>query len=97
MEIKVSIFEYDKEKEEKKLRKAEYEHGLEDGRQEGISIGKEAGRQEGISIGKEAGRQESLAELITKMYKNGFTVEQISSAIDKSVEEIKEILNRDDI
>ena len=28
---KVSIFEYDKEKEEKKLRKAEYEHGLEDG------------------------------------------------------------------
>ena len=33
---KVSIFEYDKEKEEKKLRKAEYEHGLEDGRQEGI-------------------------------------------------------------
>ena len=73
MEIKVSIFEYDKEKEEKKLRKAEYEHGLEDG------------------------RQESLAELITKMYKNGFTVEQISTAIDKSVEEIKEILNRDDI
>ena len=70
MEIRVSIFEYDKEKEEKKLRKAEYEHGLEDGRQEGISIGKEAGRQEGISIGKEAGRQESLAELITKMYKH---------------------------
>lgn len=29
--FKVSIFEYDKEKEEKKLRKAEYEHGLEDG------------------------------------------------------------------
>lgn len=27
----MSIFEYDKEKEEKKLRKAEYEHGLEDG------------------------------------------------------------------
>lgn len=30
--FKVSIFEYDKEKEEKKLRKAEYEHGLEDGK-----------------------------------------------------------------
>lgn len=29
--FKVSIFEYDKEKEEKKLRKSEYEHGLEDG------------------------------------------------------------------
>lgn len=31
--FKVSIFEYDKEKEEKKLRKSEYEHGLEDGKQ----------------------------------------------------------------
>ena len=93
----MSIFEYDKEKEEKKLRKAEYEHGLEEGltigKQEGITIGKEAGREEGITIGKEAG----VAELITKMYKNGFTVEQISTAIDKSVEEIKEILNRDAI
>ena len=37
---KVSIFEYDKEKEEKKLRKAEYEHGLEEGLQKG--------REEGI-------------------------------------------------
>ena len=63
---KVSIFEYDKEKEEKKLRKAEYEHGLEEGltigkqagREEGITIGKEAGREEGITIGKAAGRQE---------------------------------------
>ena len=29
--VKVSIFEYDKEKEEKKLRKAEYEYGREEG------------------------------------------------------------------
>ena len=33
--VKVSIFEYDKEKEEKKLRKAEYEYGREQGRIEG--------------------------------------------------------------
>ena len=33
--VKVSIFEYDKEKEEKKLRKAEYEYGREQGREEG--------------------------------------------------------------
>ncbi len=32
---KVSIFEYDKEKEEKKLRKAEREFGREEGREEG--------------------------------------------------------------
>ena len=39
--FKVSIFEYDKEKEEKKMRKAEYEHGLEDGKTEGMSIERE--------------------------------------------------------
>ena len=33
--VKVSIFEYDKEKEEKKLRKAEFEYGREQGREEG--------------------------------------------------------------
>lgn len=32
--VAVSIFEYDKEEEERKLRKAEYEHGIERGRQE---------------------------------------------------------------
>ncbi len=30
----MSIFEYDKEEEEKKLRKAEYEYGYEEGRKE---------------------------------------------------------------
>ena len=40
----MSIYEYDKEFEEKKLRKAEYEAG----RQDGIEIG----RQDGIEIGK---------------------------------------------
>lgn len=34
--IRMSIFEYDKEKEEKKLRQAEYEFGREVGMQEGI-------------------------------------------------------------
>lgn len=33
--LKVSIFEYDKEEEEKKLRKAEFEFGREEGRKEG--------------------------------------------------------------
>ena len=38
--VKVSIFEYDKEKEEKKLRKAEYEYGREQGRIEGERSGR---------------------------------------------------------
>ena len=38
----MSIFEYDKEEEERKLRKAEYEAG----REAGIKVGREAGIQE---------------------------------------------------
>ena len=43
--IAVSIFEYDKEEEERKLRKAEFEAGEQSGIQKGI--------QEGIQEGKE--------------------------------------------
>lgn len=42
--LKVSIFEYDQELEEKKLREAEFEHGRETGIQEG--------RSEGLIVGK---------------------------------------------
>ena len=42
--VKVSIFEYDKEKEEKKLPKAEYEYGREQGREEGRIEGERSGR-----------------------------------------------------
>ena len=42
--VKVSIFEYDKEKEEKELRKAEYEYGREQGREEGRIEGERSGR-----------------------------------------------------
>ena len=37
--ISMSIFEYDKEEEEKKLRKAEYEAGVEAGVESGIELG----------------------------------------------------------
>ena len=37
--IAMSIFEYDKEEEEKKLREAEYEAGYDSGRQDGLTEG----------------------------------------------------------
>ena len=52
--VKVSIFEYDKEKEEKKLRKAEYEYGREQGREEG--------REDRTEQGSEDRREERRAE-----------------------------------
>ena len=38
------------------------------------------------------GRREGHAELITKMYKNGLSIEQIASATDKTVEEVRAII-----
>ena len=46
--VAVSIFEYDKEEEEKKLRRAEYEAGREEGEREGRIAGEKAGKIEGI-------------------------------------------------
>lgn len=53
-------------------------------------------KEEGIAIGRreglEEGRREGHAELITKMYKNGLSIEQITSATDKTVEEVRAII-----
>ena len=52
--------------------------------EKGIAIGREKGRIEG--------RIEGEAGLILKMYKNGLSAEQIASATDKQLEEVKEII-----
>ena len=49
-------------------------------------------KEEGIAIGREEGRREGHAELIIKMYKNGLSAEQIASATDKTIEEVKRII-----
>ena len=53
-------------------------------------------KEEGIAIGRreglEEGRREGHAELITKMYKNGLSIELIASATDKTIEEVKAII-----
>ena len=45
-------------------------------------------KEEGIAIG----RAEGEAGLITKMYKNGLSIELIASATDKTIEELKTII-----
>lgn len=53
-------------------------------------------KEEGIAIGRreglEEGRREGHAELIAKMYKNGLSIELIASATDKTIEEVKTII-----
>ena len=53
-------------------------------KEEGIAIGRREGLKEG--------RREGHAELILKMYKNGFSAEQIAAATDKTIEEVKTII-----
>ena len=72
--IAMSIFEYDKEEEERKLRKAEYEAGVEDGIKSGISEGKILAK-----------REDTIA-----LNKLGLPVEQIASALQVDVELAKQ-------
>ena len=79
--ISMSIFEYDKEEEERKLRKAEYEAGVAAGMKDGMK----AGVADGISKGKILAKKDAASSLITL----GLTVEQISSALKVDVETVK--------
>ena len=47
----MSIFEYNKEEEERKLREAEYEGGWEAGKQAGMKFGMDAGMKAGMKAG----------------------------------------------
>ena len=84
----VSILEYDQEVEEKKLRKAEYEAGLETGRSEGIEIGK----SEGITIGKNQGIEIGELRILQSIQKSGYSLEKIAEMTGRTEEEIKRIL-----
>ena len=94
----VSILEYDKEWEEKKLRKAEYEagrsEGIEIGKTEGIEIGKSEGIEIGKSKGIEIGRDKAMAEFVCNMIKYGFSIEKIAEVTGKNAEQIQTILNQ---
>ena len=94
----VSILEYDKEWEEKKLRKAEYEagrsEGIEIGKSEGIEIGKTEGIEIGKSKGIEIGRDKAMAEFVCNMIKYGFPIEKIAEVTGKNAEQIQTILNQ---
>ena len=79
----MSIFEYDKEKEEKKLRKAERECGREEGLQQGLQEGLKEGLKEGLQQGRMEERK-SLLALIAKMSAGG-DADQIATLHDPEV------------
>lgn len=79
----MSIFEYDKEKGEKKLCKAERECGREEGLQQGLQEGLKEGLKEGLQQGRMEERK-SLLALIAKMSAGG-DADQIATLYDPEV------------
>ena len=73
--IAMSIFEYNKDEEEKKLRKAEYE----------------AGREDGELLGRQKGKREGKQEIIIQMLKAGESVEKIAQYAGYTIEEVQKI------
>ena len=96
--IKVSIYEYDKEFEEKKLRKAEYEAGRQDGIEIGRQDGLEIGRQDGIEIGRqdgiEIGKRILLEKIIKKKLKKGKSTEQIADELEEDINIIQKVVEK---
>ena len=80
--IAMSIFEYDKEEEVRKLRKAEFEAGEQSGIQKGI--------QEGIQEGKEL----KTKEIVNSLLQDGMGIEKIAALLKISKEHVLELAGR---
>ena len=76
----MSIFEYDKELEEKKLRKAEYEAGFSDG--------EKSGHETGFSEGQNHAAIETARRMLQS---NKFTIEEIAKFSGLSQQEVETI------
>ena len=72
----MSIFEYDKELEEKKLRKAEFE------------AGREAGREAGFAEGE----NHAALEIAKRLLQSGkFSLDEIANFSGLSIDEVKKL------
>ena len=82
--ISMSIFEYDKELEEKKLRKAEYEAGFSEGEKYGHETGFSEGEKHGIELNsiETARRMLQLQE---------FSLEKIAAITSLPFDEVKKL------
>ena len=95
--ISMSIFEYNKDEEEKKLRKAEFEAGreagIEEGRIAGIEEGRIAGIEEGRMAGLEEGRMELLKQQIQRKLSKGKSIDEIAEELEESVTIIQNLIS----
>ena len=92
----MSIFEYDKELEEKKLRKAEYEAGFSEGEKHGheagFSEGEKHGHETGFSEGEKYGIELNSIETAKRMLKlQEFSLEKIAALSGLPLDEVKKL------
>ena len=91
--ISMSIFEYNKDEEEKKLRKAEFEAG----REAGIEEGRIAGIEEGRMAGLKEGRMELLKQQIQRKLSKGKSIDEIAEELEESVTVIQNLIGEYEI
>ena len=84
--IAVSIFEYDKEEEERKLRKAEFEAGEQKGIEKGI--------EKGIQKGKQYGRLEEQRKIAQSLAGKGMAVVDIAGILEVNEKDVLEMLEK---
>ncbi len=85
--IKMSIFEYDEEKEMMLMKKSLSRHYYEEGHAEGLN----EGHEQGLSEGKSAGL--SLALKVMKAHSNGLTNREVADSLELELKTVEEILN----
>ena len=77
--IAMSIFEYDKVEEEKKLRKAEFDAGVEQGIEQGINLG----------------QKQASTDTALRLLKTGkFDAKEIAKLCNLSIEEVNQLNNQ---
>ena len=99
--ISVSIFEYDKEEEEKKLRREEFDAGEKVGMEKGLAKGEKIGlekgeklgiakgEKQGIAKGEKYGREKAQKAMLERMLEKGYSGEQIADLMGVSLEQIQ--------
>ena len=92
--IAMSIFEYNKEEEERKWKESVYEFAkaevLEEGREEGRKEGLKEGREEG----RKEGREEGLKEIAQSLAERGMNLSDIAEITKVSMETIQKWIEK---
>ena len=71
--------------------KEEIEQAREEGKEEGIEEGKKEGIEEGKKEGREEGALNNRKEIVLKLLKKGYSLEEIADLLDIPLDEVKAI------